>query len=150
MANGSTTVRQYHGLACVGPQPQSASFHLPPPPTSPHLPLQAESMQRYGGLLHSWLRPQFLDPDFLDRAKSRWAEGAAGRMHLEAASTRTYHTHLHEPITQYAFVVSDYRTTPCNVPVYMSRWPLALPLPRGQKARGNALCLHTVPVAPSL
>lgn len=32
----------------------------------------AESMQHYGGLLHSWLRPQFLDPDFLDHARRRY------------------------------------------------------------------------------
>lgn len=34
---------------------------------------QAESMQRYGGLLHSWLRPHFLDPAFLNHAVVRWA-----------------------------------------------------------------------------
>ncbi len=34
-------------------------------------PRQAVDMQRFGGLLHSFLRPQFLDRGFLDRAAER-------------------------------------------------------------------------------
>ncbi len=36
-------------------------------------------MQRVGGLLHSWLRPQFLDSAFLQRAVTRWAASRVTR-----------------------------------------------------------------------
>jgi hypothetical protein len=29
-------------------------------------------MRLYGGLLHSWLRPQYLEEGFLQRAVTRW------------------------------------------------------------------------------
>ncbi|KAG2430902.1 hypothetical protein HXX76_009875 [Chlamydomonas incerta] len=39
----------------------------------------AEAMQRYAGLLHSWLRPQYLDPAFLAAARVRYARFLALR-----------------------------------------------------------------------
>ncbi len=56
--------------SAVGPSP--VRHCCPPVACSQYVP-QAESMQRYGGLLHSWLRPHFLDPAFLNHAALRCA-----------------------------------------------------------------------------
>ncbi|KAG2495989.1 hypothetical protein HYH03_005914 [Edaphochlamys debaryana] len=58
------------------PPPPGSDFDLTqglspaaPPAFAMHL---AEAMQRFSGLLHSWLRPHYLDPDFLERARGRY------------------------------------------------------------------------------
>jgi hypothetical protein len=62
------------GLRIV-PAPTFAAtcFHRPVPPNRDTTATQVNAMGRFSRMLHSWLRPHFLDVTFLARAQERYA-----------------------------------------------------------------------------
>ncbi|KAG2496008.1 hypothetical protein HYH03_005930 [Edaphochlamys debaryana] len=87
------------------PPPEPGSQHDPTPAMSKRKPFVAVqlalAMQRFSQLLHSWLRPHFLDSDFLSRARVRYGrflelhKRYPNRLLVPAADMALFwHTHL--------------------------------------------------------